>query len=437
MTSYPGILQRRDAQGRPRFRVRVSRNGHKFSATLPTLEAALAWRAQALSAADGTADPPQPPNLYAQTVTSAASSNRTVTVEDAARRLVRGMRDRSVRGNKGQPYKPSTVRKYEEALRCVVLPRIGAVPISTLTGGECQRLVDGIAAELSSEHAKKALTALRVALKLAQRYGELDANPCARVTVPVSGEGEKPATIISPEEAAAIIERLEADDVRLNRSFAAPLYALAFGSGLRMGELLALRWGSEGLDLESGIVHVRASLDRVRDSSGDYAEVAPKSRAGRRDVPLATEDVARLRRHRLATGRPEDGELVFAGDDDEALSPVPAYRAWKRACRAPYVEAAKAELEQVRQEGDPAAIEQAEAELKLAQARAVPRPHDCRHAFATYMLAVGLTAHAVAVLLGHADAALVSRRYGHALPDELARAGDLLSEWRRRRGLAG
>lgn len=357
MTSYPGILERRDAQGRSRFRVRLSRNGHKFSATLPTLEVALAWRAQALSAADGTAEPPQPPRPTAHTVKLPAPLGRAVTVEDAARRLVRGMRDRSVRANKGQPYKPSTVRKYEEALRCVVLPRVGAVPISTLTGGECQRLVDGIAAELSSEHAKKALTALRVALKLAQRYGELDANPCARVTVPVSGEAEKPATIISPEEAAAIIERLDADDARLKRSLAAPLYALAFGAGLRMGELLALRWGPEGLDLEASMVHVRSSLDRVRDSSGDYVELAPKSRAGRRDVPLAAEDVARLRRHRLATGRPEDGELVFAGDDDEALSPVPAYRAWKRACRAPLVEAAKANLMRARTQGDPAAID--------------------------------------------------------------------------------
>ena len=203
-----------------------------------------------------------------------------------------------------------------------------------------------------------------------------------------------------------------------------------------MGELLALRWGPDGLDLEAAIVHVRASLDRVRGSSGDYQELAPKSRAGRRDVPLAAEDVARLRRHRLATGRPEDGELVFAGADDEALSPVPAYRAWKRACRAPYIEAAKANLERARREGDPAAIEQAEAEVKLARTKAVPRPHDCRHAFATHMLAVGLTAHAVASLLGHADAALVTRRYGHALPEELARAGELLSEWRRRRGVA-
>jgi len=38
-------------------------------------------------------------------------------------------------------------------------------------------------------------------------------------------------------------------------------------------------------------------------------------------------------------------------------------------------------------------------------------------------------------LLGHADAALVTRRYGHALPDELARAGELLSAWRRARGV--
>src|SRR5688572_24866553 len=51
----------------------------------------------------------------------------------------------------------------------------------------------------------------------------------------------------------------EADDARLKRSFAAPRYTLAFGAGLRMGELLALRWGPDGLDLDSGVVHVRAS----------------------------------------------------------------------------------------------------------------------------------------------------------------------------------
>jgi hypothetical protein len=42
------------------------------------------------------------------------------TVEDAARRLVRGMRIGSIRTRDGKTFKPSTVRKYEEALRLSV-----------------------------------------------------------------------------------------------------------------------------------------------------------------------------------------------------------------------------------------------------------------------------------------------------------------------------
>src|SRR5207248_3220035 len=113
------------------------------------------------------------------------------------------------------------------------------------------------------------------------------------------------------------------DDARLNRSFGGPLVALAFGSGLRLGELLALQWGPDGLDLAAGIVRVRRSLDRVRAEDGDYPIITVKSRASRRDVPLAPEDLARMRVHLMATGRPADGALVFAGSDGEALSPVP------------------------------------------------------------------------------------------------------------------
>jgi hypothetical protein len=52
------------------------------------------------------------------------------------------------------------------------------------------------------------------------------------------------------------------------------------------------------------------------------------------------------------------------------------------------------------------------------------------------MLAAELSAHAVARLLGHSDPGLVWKRYGHALPSDLAGAGDALSAFRRaRRGL--
>ncbi len=47
-----------------------------------------------------------------------------------------------------------------------------------------------------------------------------------------------------------------------------------------------------------------------------------------------------------------------------------------------------------------------------------PTMHSMRHSAATWWLASGLTIHAVAELLGHADPTLVLKRYGHALPAE-------------------
>ncbi|WP_217915656.1 tyrosine-type recombinase/integrase [Miltoncostaea marina] len=56
--------------------------------------------------------------------------------------------------------------------------------------------------------------------------------------------------------------------------------------------------------------------------------------------------------------------------------------------------------------------------------------HDLRHTAATFWLAAGLTVHAVAELLGHVDAALVLRLYGHALPAEVSTAGERMEAWR-------
>ena len=61
----------------------------------------------------------------------------------------------------------------------------------------------------------------------------------------------------------------------------------------------------------------------------------------------------------------------------------------------------------------------------------LPMFHDLRHAFASFQLAAGLSAHAVAELLGHGDAGLVLARYGHPMAAEVAAAGERLEAWRR------
>ncbi len=397
MGHHPGVDERRQRTGTV-YRARVRRDARTFARTFTTLPAALAWRAEMLQAVrDGAEPPPPAPPPMPERWESAI-------LAEAARALCRGIVAGTVRSRGGTPFKPSVARKYESMLRLHVLPAIGGLPLATLRKRDVQRFVDDLAARESAETARKALTALRVALRLAERDGLVDLNPCSGVRVPADSDGERPARTLSPEEAAAIVAAADADDARLGRSLGGPLFALAFGTGLRSGELLALRWGADGLDLDAGVVRVRRSLDRLRATAGAFAEVAPKSRASRRDVPLAPADAARLRRHRLATGRPPDRALVFADEDGRHLNATGVVRhAWRRAVR--------------------------DAGIALP----LPRIHDARHAWATSMLAAGIGAQAVTRLGGWSDAALVHRRYGHALPDELAGAGEALERFREAR----
>jgi hypothetical protein len=234
---HPGVQERRGPKGTT-YRVRVRTNGVLVSRSFTTVAAALAWRAEAL---EGIVDrgvlpaPAQPP------------PRQVATVADAARSLARGMVSGAVRTRTGTPYKPSVVRKYEEQLRTLIVPAIGGVPVCALTRGDIQRLVDRIAAERTPEHARKALVALRVTLRVAERDGLIEpgANPCGGVRAPADQRIERAARILTPQEVSAILESAAADDARLERSFGAPLIALLFGTGLRLGEALALPWGAE------------------------------------------------------------------------------------------------------------------------------------------------------------------------------------------------
>src|SRR5215218_496529 len=97
--------------------------------------------------------------------------------------------------------------------------------------------------------------------------------------------------IARPDEAAELITALtEADRA---------LWATALYSGLRRGELQALRW--EDLDFERGLIRVVRGWDRVA------GPIEPKSRAGRRRVPLSASLRKHVVAHRLLQGRGSEG----------------------------------------------------------------------------------------------------------------------------------
>src|SRR5207244_11955509 len=123
-------------------------------------------------------------------------------------------------------------------------------------------------------------------------------------------------------EASALLEALAERDRAL---WASALYA-----GLRRGELQALRW--QDVDFAEGVIRVERSWDER------VGPVAPKSRAGRRRVPLSKALRASLAAHRLLIGGGEE-ELVFGRGREHAFYPEAlvrrARKAWEGAELSP------------------------------------------------------------------------------------------------------
>lgn len=184
--------------------------------------------------------------------------------------------------------------------------------------------------------------------------------------------------------------------MRHDRLFA--LWLLAGTTGMRRGELLGLRW--EDLDLDVGVARVRQTVVLVGNRPA-FSE--PKTKRGRRVVPLPPETAASLRalrkmqnEERLRHGhRYEDLGLVFAHSDGRVISPRLLSDWFEHHART-------AGLPKI-------------------------RLHDLRHSFATGALAAGVSLWAVADILGHASTAITDEVYRHEIPSALREATETVA----------
>jgi integrase len=283
-----------------------------------------------------------------------------------------------VRNRSGDPYKPSALRGYEQGLRKRILPALGDKRLSEIRRSDLQRLVNRLMADGDSASSiRNALMPLRAIYRHALALDEVAVNPTTGVQLPaVRGRRER---IASPSEAADLIAALAKGD--------RALWATALYAGLRSGELQAL--ADDLVDLDRNLIHVRWSWDPKA------GRVAPKSEAGRRTVPIARTLRLHLMEHRLSRGR-RDG-LLFARKNGKPFSNQAvsqrAVRAWKAAGLEP---------------------------IGL---------HDCRHTFASLMIAAGVNAKALSAFMGHASITITLDRYGHLFPGSEDEAAGLLEAY--------
>lgn len=268
--------------------------------------------------------------------------------------------------------KPSTAQAYRNLIRRHILPPLGPMFLADVTARDVRAMLDGMLARgLSPSTARGALRLLSSAMRAAQDAGLLLRNPC---------HGVRLAAI--PRE-QRVLTRAEQERIRrAGEKSQSPAALLALYTGLRLGEICALRW--EDVDFARGTLLVRRTAQRVS-CAGEGRRTTllvgpPKSRAARRTLPLAPfllDALRRLPRH--------PGGYVFSA------SPQPA---------------------------EPRTIQRQFAQL-MARLR-IPGAHfhSLRHTFATRLLELHVDVKTVSVLLGHAAAQTTLSVYAHSLPSQ-------------------
>ena len=303
----------------------------------------------------------------------------TILVSEAAAAWLEAARAGTIRTRSGTVYKPATIRTYEVAIRRHILPSLGSRRLSALSRASLQDYVEKLIAKgLAASSVHNAIIPVRAICRRAVSKGELWANPTLGLSLPASnGRRDR---VAPPKEIDALLAALPAGD--------RPLWATAVYAGLRRGELQALRW--QAIDLRTGVITVEHAWDR------EAGLIAPKSRSALRRVPLSGTLRRHLIAHRLRCGaRPRD--FVFSATGERPFDPATisrrAKRAWHSAGLSPI------------------------------------SMHECRHTFASLMIAAGVNSKALSSYLGHASISITLDRYGHLMPGNEREAGLLLDSF--------
>lgn len=281
-----------------------------------------------------------------------------------------------------------TYVNYQKLIKYIVAD-LGNVWLQKLTPQQVQAFyTKKLEEKLSSKVVHEIHGVLHLALNNAVRWGMVSRNVCDLVTPPriVSRE----VTPLSVDQARKLMKHIRGHRLEV-------LLTLAMVTGMRRGELLALRWSD--IDFERGRLLVLHSVDFM--AGYGYVEGKPKTRAGKRVIDLPAFLIEVLKQHRIQqeelrekTEHWEDHDLVFPNLSGGYLHPN----------------------------------HMGESFRNLLKDAGLPPMHfhDLRHSAATILLAQRVNIKVIQELLGHSDIVITLRVYGHLLP---SMQGDAVETW--------
>ncbi len=282
--------------------------------------------------------------------------------------------------------KVSTYVKYRKVINTYIVPALGNIKLEKLTPQHVQslynrKLMDG----LSPKSIHHIHGVLHKALDNAVRWNLVSRNVCEVVSPPRLVKHEiQPLTM---EQAHKLLESLRGNRLEM-------LLTLALTTGLRRGEILALRWAD--VDFEKQTVKVHRTVDYI--GKFGYVETEPKTTAGERTVVLASFVIDMLKQHRIEQleaklkvgGQWENRDLVFTGLHGGYFNPR-------------YLDLL---------------FHKVLAEAGLPHVRF----HDLRHSAATLLRGMGVDMKVIQEILGHSNYMITANIYSHVFLSEQEQA---------------
>lgn len=299
--------------------------------------------------------------------------------------------------------KPKSFEKYEGIYRNYIKgSTIGKIKLKDLRATHLQKhyneLIDIYNKPVST--VKSLNTRLKPCLAEAEKQGYIQKNYCKMVTLPKDNT-TKEIKVLSSDQQKLFIEAIKGHNLEV-------LFLVALSTGLRLGEILGLKWSD--IDFNTGTLTVNRTIQRVTqiDRNGNreskVIEQLPKTKNSIRTIPIPKNILIKLKDHRLEqnTNRLKLGNLYFNSDYvfcDKLGYPIDD----KRPARNLKSILTKLDIEPI-------------------------KFHGLRHTYATRLFEANVPPKTVQVLMGHSDISITLDIYTHVMEDTKLEAVEKLNE---------
>lgn len=295
--------------------------------------------------------------------------------------------------------KAGSYDRIEATINNQIIPQIGHYQITSVTTSDIQQMINNLANQnYSYSIIKKAYNAINGCFKYAIDNQYLTQTPVKNIVLPKQKEKKKSDIEFFNDDEINLINRHSIEKYSTGKYIYKHGYAfpLLLNTGLRVGELLALKW--KNVDFDNMQIHIVATRGQIIDRSSDkkryiVVDKNTKTESSYRTVPINKQAYEALMHFRNFN---YNNDYVMANSDNNVVSYRNLHRAFSKILEKSNINHGTV--------------------------------HSLRHTFATKLFHNGIDTKIISDLLGHSDVSITYNIYTHVIKEQKMKAVKVLDD---------